>query len=109
MPRKRQDADDCREARQGGGGGPGTPFAVACITYTNAAVNEIDARVAAHLMPDDQTNYVVSTIHSFCLHHILRPFARSGRRFFRHDEGANLGEGGVRRNRRSRRGNGRAI
>lgn len=53
----------------------GTPFAVACITYTNAAVNEIDARVAAHLMPDDQTNYVVSTIHSFCLHHILRPFA----------------------------------
>ena len=53
----------------------GTPFAVACITYTNAAVGEIDARVAAHLMPDDQINYVVSTIHSFCLHHILRPFA----------------------------------
>ena len=53
----------------------GTPFSVACITYTNAAVSEIDARVAAHLMPDDQINYVVSTIHSFCLHHILRPFA----------------------------------
>ncbi|XAZ26212.1 ATP-dependent helicase (plasmid) [Sinorhizobium sp. B11] len=53
----------------------GTPFAVACITYTNAAVSEIDSRVAAHLMPDDQINYVVSTIHSFCLHHILRPFA----------------------------------
>lgn len=53
----------------------GTPFAIACITYTNAAVNEIDARVAAHLMPDDETNYIVSTIHSFCLHHILRPFA----------------------------------
>ena len=53
----------------------GTPFAVACITYTNAAVSEIDARVAAHLMPDDELNYVVSTIHSFCLHHILRPFA----------------------------------
>src|SRR5690606_35588816 len=53
----------------------GTPFSVACITYTNAAVSEIDARVAAHLMPDDQQNYVVSTIHSFCLHHVLRPFA----------------------------------
>jgi DNA helicase-2/ATP-dependent DNA helicase PcrA len=53
----------------------GTPVSVACITYTNAAVSEIDARVAAHLMPDDQQNYVVSTIHSFCLHHILRPFA----------------------------------
>jgi DNA helicase-2/ATP-dependent DNA helicase PcrA len=53
----------------------GTSFAVACITYTNTAVNEIDARVAAHLMPDDQINYVISTIHSFCLHHILRPFA----------------------------------
>lgn len=53
----------------------GTPFGVACITYTNAAVSEIDARVAAHLMPDDNTSFVVSTIHSFCLHHILRPFA----------------------------------
>jgi DNA helicase-2/ATP-dependent DNA helicase PcrA len=53
----------------------GTPFSVACITYTNAAVSEIDTRVAAHLMPDNQINYVVSTIHSFCLHHILRPFA----------------------------------
>ncbi|WP_186307028.1 UvrD-helicase domain-containing protein [Mesorhizobium amorphae] len=53
----------------------GTPFTAACITYTNAAVSEIDARVAAHLMPDDEINYVVATIHSFCLHHILRPFA----------------------------------
>lgn len=53
----------------------GTPFAVACITYTNAAVSEIDARVSAHLMPEDHVNYLVSTIHAFCLHQILRPFA----------------------------------
>jgi DNA helicase-2/ATP-dependent DNA helicase PcrA len=53
----------------------GTPFAVACITYTNAAVSEIDTRVSAHLMPDDHVNYLVSTIHAFCLHQILRPFA----------------------------------
>lgn len=53
----------------------GTPFAVACITYTNAAVAEIDARAAAHLVPDDHVNYTVSTIHAFCLHQVLRPFA----------------------------------
>lgn len=53
----------------------GSPFAAACITYTNAAVQEIDARVAAYLMPGDENHYLVSTIHSFCLHSILRPFA----------------------------------
>lgn len=52
-----------------------TPFSVACITYTNAAVQEIDTRVAAFLMPGDEKHYVVSTIHSFCLHSILKPFA----------------------------------
>jgi DNA helicase-2/ATP-dependent DNA helicase PcrA len=52
-----------------------SPFCVACITYTNAAVQEIDVRVAAHLTPGDDRHYVVSTIHSFCLHSILRPFA----------------------------------
>lgn len=52
-----------------------TAFSVACITYTNAAVQEIDTRVAAFLMPGDERHYVVSTIHSFCLHSILRPFA----------------------------------
>jgi len=53
----------------------GTPFCVACITYTNAAVQEIDARVAAYLTPEDERHYVISTIHSFCVHSILRPFA----------------------------------
>lgn len=52
-----------------------TPFMVACITYTNAAIQEIDERAVAFLMPGDEKNFVVSTIHSFCLHHILRPFA----------------------------------
>lgn len=53
----------------------GTPFAVACITYTNAAVQEIDTRTAALITPGNEHHYVVSTIHSFCLHTILRPFA----------------------------------
>ncbi|MBB4231021.1 ATP-dependent helicase [Rhizobium mongolense] len=53
----------------------GTPFSAACITYTNAAVSEIDIRAAAYLSPDDSRNYTVSTIHAFCLHQVLRPFA----------------------------------
>lgn len=59
----------------------GTSFGVACITYTNAAVSEIDARVGAHLMPDDHLHYVICTIHAFCLHQILRPFASRVRGF----------------------------
>ena len=53
----------------------GSTFCAACITYTNAAVNEIDSRIAANLSSDDERHYLVSTIHSFCLHQILRPFA----------------------------------
>ena len=52
-----------------------TPFAVACITYTNAGVMEIDKRLALHLNQGDDRHYVVSTIHAFCLTQILRPFA----------------------------------
>ena len=53
----------------------GTPFAVACITYTNAAVLELENRVASYLAPADGRNFVISTIHAFCLNEILRPFA----------------------------------
>jgi len=51
-----------------------TPRAVACITYTNAAVQEIEARLHHHIQPGDDTYYHICTIHSFCLNHIFRPF-----------------------------------
>jgi len=53
----------------------GTPRAVACITYTNSAVQEIEHRSAILLKSGDETNFIVSTIHAFCLNNILRPFA----------------------------------
>jgi DNA helicase-2/ATP-dependent DNA helicase PcrA len=52
-----------------------TPFAAACITYTNSAVAELEDRVAPHLHAGDERHYVISTIHAFCLNEILRPFA----------------------------------
>jgi DNA helicase-2/ATP-dependent DNA helicase PcrA len=51
-----------------------TPRAVACITYTNAAVNEIEARLRTHMQPGDDAYYHICTIHSFCLNHVFRPF-----------------------------------
>lgn len=53
----------------------GTPFAAACITYTNSAVLELEDRIRAFLYPSDERSYLISTIHSFCLNEILRPFA----------------------------------
>jgi len=47
---------------------------VGCITYTNAAVEEIEARLHELGTSDDETYYEISTIHSFCLNNILRPF-----------------------------------
>ena len=52
----------------------GTARAVACITYTNAAVHEIKSRVRLHIQPGDDSYYDICTIHSFCLNHIFRPF-----------------------------------
>src|ERR1043165_8374449 len=51
-----------------------TPRAVACITYTNAAVHEIEARLRYYMQPGDDLYFDVCTIHSFCLNHIFRPF-----------------------------------
>jgi DNA helicase-2/ATP-dependent DNA helicase PcrA len=51
-----------------------TPRAVACITYTNAAVHEIEARLRHHIQPGDDLYFDICTIHSFCLNHIFRPF-----------------------------------
>lgn len=52
----------------------GTPRAIACITYTNAAVQEIEARLRQHIQPGDDSYFDICTIHSFCLNHIFRPF-----------------------------------
>lgn len=51
-----------------------TPRMVGCITYTNTAVHEIEARLRHHAQPGDEDFYDVCTIHSFCLNHIFRPF-----------------------------------
>ncbi|MBN2559507.1 MAG: ATP-dependent helicase [Phycisphaerae bacterium] len=51
-----------------------TSRAVACITYTNAAVHEIEARLRHHIQPGDDLYFDICTIHSFCLNHVFRPF-----------------------------------
>jgi DNA helicase-2/ATP-dependent DNA helicase PcrA len=51
-----------------------TPRKLACITYTNSAVDEIEDRVAKSLMPGDERYFDVSTIHAFCSANIFRPF-----------------------------------
>lgn len=51
-----------------------TPRSVACITYTNTGVHEIEARLRHHVQPGDDAYYDICTIHSFCLNHIFRPF-----------------------------------
>ena len=52
----------------------GTTRLIGCITYTNAAVNEIQARLA-HSAMDAAALCEVETIHSFCLKHIVAPHA----------------------------------
>ena len=47
---------------------------VACITYTNAAVNEIEDRLRVSGVEGDEVYCEVSTIHSFCVSNILRHF-----------------------------------
>lgn len=52
----------------------GTPRSIACITYTNAAVDEIEKRVKQAGSQSLADRCEISTIHSFCLHFILRPY-----------------------------------
>lgn len=52
----------------------GTTRRVAAITYTNAAVDEMHARIAIYGSTDDHAYYDVATIHSFCVSAVLRPF-----------------------------------
>lgn len=52
----------------------GTSRRIGCITYTNAAVHEIESRLRLLGSKDDDNYIEISTIHAFCLTHILRPF-----------------------------------
>jgi DNA helicase-2/ATP-dependent DNA helicase PcrA len=54
----------------------GTTRRVACITHTNAAADEIECRLREICFSNDDLYYEVSTIHSFALSNILRPFHR---------------------------------
>jgi DNA helicase-2/ATP-dependent DNA helicase PcrA len=38
----------------------GSPRAAACITYTNAAVQEVEQRIAGLLLDDDEHHYVIA-------------------------------------------------
>lgn len=52
----------------------GTSRKVACLTYTNAAVWEIEHRLLKYGRCGDEEYCDISTIHSFCLVNILRNF-----------------------------------
>lgn len=51
-----------------------SPRRIACITYTNAAVHEIETRLREYGSRDDDEYFSVSTIHAFCMTHVLRHF-----------------------------------
>jgi len=52
----------------------GTPRKIACITYTNPAVYEIEDRLKTYGSTGDEDFCDISTIHSFCLTNILQNF-----------------------------------
>jgi DNA helicase-2/ATP-dependent DNA helicase PcrA len=52
-----------------------SPRKIAVITYTNAAVYEIESRLRIYGCSEDLDSCDVSTIHSFCLNNLLRRFA----------------------------------
>lgn len=52
----------------------GTPRSIGCITYTNAAVDEIDARIKQAGTNTLFDRCEISTIHAFCLQFVLRPY-----------------------------------
>ena len=51
-----------------------SPRRVACITYTNTAVHEIENRIRTYGAAGDDEYCDVSTIHSFCQNNILRHY-----------------------------------
>ena len=52
-----------------------TPQFIGCITYTNAAVDEIEARLRTYGNNAIADRCEISTIHAFCLQFILRPYS----------------------------------
>ena len=52
----------------------GSARKIACITYTNAAVHEIETRLRTYGSSGDEDYCEISTIHAFCLNNILRFF-----------------------------------
>ena len=52
----------------------GTPRKICCITYTNAAVHEIEKRLRYLGIGNDLDYCDISTIHAFCLNNILIHF-----------------------------------
>lgn len=52
----------------------GTPRSIGCITYTNAAVDEIEGRVKQAGTNALFDRCEIATIHAFCLQFILRPY-----------------------------------
>lgn len=51
-----------------------SPQRIACITYSNACVGELRARLNK-LGVDDGNRIVISTVHSFCLTELVLPYA----------------------------------
>lgn len=51
-----------------------TPRRIGCITHTNAAVHEIEARIRERAQARQERSYDIATIHSFSLSRILNPF-----------------------------------
>ncbi|MCA3077932.1 MAG: ATP-dependent helicase [Rhodocyclaceae bacterium] len=51
-----------------------TPRFIGCITYTNAAVDEIQTRLRVYGNNAISDSCEISTIHAFCLQFILRPY-----------------------------------
>lgn len=52
----------------------GSPRKIACMTFTNAAADEVQSRLASRLTHEQLSSVTVCTIHSFCLNEIFRPF-----------------------------------
>jgi ATP-dependent DNA helicase Rep/DNA helicase-2/ATP-dependent DNA helicase PcrA len=51
------------------------PRRVACITYSNACVNELRSRLRK-LGVENNSSLLISTVHSFCLTELVLPYAR---------------------------------
>lgn len=51
------------------------PRGLACITYSNACVGELRARLKKLAVADDE-RLLLSTVHSFCLTELVLPYAR---------------------------------